>query len=257
MAPGPARTARRCFTRCRRRARTAAVGPPMPSSQLLERYPDGIAEKYHRPRAHRRSSGPMARSRRRRAAGGRYRPGVRRPALRRQAQVPRPHHVIPTIRIVAGKLPEIAAADRASIDCQGRAGLRPGRHPGRAGLRNHRCRRRTQDRHRAAAPAIHRFPAVADRRRRDLPELQPQTQCLGRCRSAVAAGAHGAGRRAAMDLPARERDHHHADPARRRIAARGSRATTRNRGSTCWRPCNYPLFPSDRPRSKPAPRSTC
>ena len=46
-----------------------------------------------------------------------------------------------------------------------------------------------------------------------------------------------------MDLPACERNHHHADSARRRVAACGPRLTIRNRDSTCWRPCSCPPIP--------------
>ena len=166
-------------------------------------------------------------------------------------------HVIPTIRIVAGKLPEIVEEIAPRADRQRCTGLRPRRHAGRTGLRNHRCGRRTQDRHRAVAPFVGRFPAVADRRCRNLPELQPQAQRLGRCRSAVAARAHGAGRRAAMGLSACERDHHHPDPARRRVAARGTRLRPAVRDSICCRPCSCRPSPSIRPKSRPGPRSTC
>ena len=117
----------------------------------------------------------MARSRRapRRRRSARARP-QRRPALRPGASAA-PHHVIPTIRLVAGKLPEIAEeiahaliAGGAPVFARGGTLVEPvcetmtaadGRKTITARLR----------------PLSIEFLAVAGRRCRNLPELQPQT----------------------------------------------------------------------------------
>jgi hypothetical protein len=77
--------------------------------ELFERYPDGIAEKY-RGRVRQeveRSYGKVALGPAPTAGAGPV-PGAS-PAGTSSAPTSAPHHVIPTIRIVAGRLPEIAA----------------------------------------------------------------------------------------------------------------------------------------------------
>ena len=87
---------------------------------LLERYPDGIAKKYAK-----RLRKEVERSYGKVAAGTAPPAASTGPASAAASSAPgasaAPHHVIPTIRIVAGKLPEIAA-EIASI-IQGRTRL--------------------------------------------------------------------------------------------------------------------------------------
>ena len=137
---------------------------------LLERYPDGIAKKYVKRlrKEVERSYGKVAAAA---APAVGAAPGTAAgPAPKASAA---PHHVHPDHPHRCRKAAGGRRGDRARIDHRGCTCLCPWRSTGRADLRNHHCSRRTQDHHRAAAPAIYQFVAVANCRHRDLPGLQP------------------------------------------------------------------------------------
>ena len=137
---------------------------------LLERYPDGIAKKYVKRlrKEVERSYGKVAAAA---APAVGAAPGDSGWSCAQGECCPAPRH--PDHPHRCRKAAGGRRGDRARIDRQGCTCLCPWRSTGRAGLRNHDRGRRTQDHHRAAAPAICRFVAVANCRRRDLPELQP------------------------------------------------------------------------------------
>ena len=183
---------------------------------LLERYPDGIAKKYAK-----RLRKEVERSYSKVAAGVALPAASTGPAgggrlCARQALLR--HHVIPTIRIVPGRLPEIAAEIARALITKGapvfaRSGTlvepvsKPPPQPTDARPSPRGCVHYLSNR------CCGQLPTPRSSRASTV-NAMPGSMSIRHCSS-----CDGAGRRATMDLSTCERDHHHPDAACRRIAA--------------------------------------
>ena len=113
--------------------------------------------------------------------------------------------MLPTIRLIDGQLPHAVAETQRALKAAGTEVF------SRAGSLVYPVGE--------AATTAER----AGRRGCALSALQRPAQCVGRCRSAAPARAHGAVAGTEMDVPEGRRDHHHSDAARGWFAARHSR----------------------------------